>query len=82
MSTRCSASNAAVTCGLHPNHVPTTLQIYEDRHGREEEGEVRELGSFRVSQSESHVSAPYWPSFRSTSATVDRYVRSACSPAA
>lgn len=38
--------------GLHQNHVPTTLQIYEGRDGRQEEVEVRELGSFHVTRAE------------------------------
>ncbi|MDT7847387.1 HEPN domain-containing protein [Streptomyces justiciae] len=38
--------------GLHQNHVPTTLQIYEDRYGRQEETEVRELGNFHVTRAE------------------------------
>ncbi|MFI1935419.1 hypothetical protein [Streptomyces sp. NPDC020330] len=38
--------------GLHPNHVPTTLQIYEDHHGGYEEVEVRETGTFHVTQAQ------------------------------
>ncbi|MGW5172559.1 hypothetical protein ACWEQ1_34990 [Streptomyces nodosus] len=38
--------------GLHPNHVPTTLQIYEDHDGRQEEAEVRETGTFYVTQAQ------------------------------
>lgn len=38
--------------GLHPNHVPTTLQIYEDHDGRQEEVEVRETGTFHVTQAQ------------------------------
>ncbi|MFE9059906.1 hypothetical protein [Streptomyces mutabilis] len=38
--------------GLHPNHVPTTLQIYEDHDGRQEEVEVRETGTFYVTQAQ------------------------------
>ncbi|WTO32884.1 HEPN domain-containing protein [Streptomyces achromogenes] len=37
---------------LHQNHVPTTLQINEHRHGRQKEVEVRELGSFYVTRAE------------------------------
>ncbi|MFJ7772660.1 hypothetical protein ACIQ1J_30810 [Streptomyces sp. NPDC097107] len=33
---------------LNPRQVPTTIQIYEDRHGLPEEVEVRESGSFYV----------------------------------
>ncbi|MEU5709865.1 hypothetical protein [Streptomyces flaveolus] len=33
---------------LNPNHVPTTIKVYEDRHGRPEEVEVRDTGSFYV----------------------------------
>ncbi|WP_405504043.1 hypothetical protein [Streptomyces purpurascens] len=38
--------------GLHPNHVPTTLQIYEDHDGGYEEVEVRETGTFHVTQAQ------------------------------
>ncbi|MEW2571808.1 hypothetical protein [Streptomyces sp. NPDC047070] len=34
--------------GLHPNHVPTTLQIYEDHDAGYGEVGVRETGSFDV----------------------------------
>ncbi|MEU0214496.1 hypothetical protein ABZ281_04995 [Streptomyces sp. NPDC006265] len=37
---------------LHPNRVPTTFQIYEDRHGRQEEVEVREWGGFYITPAE------------------------------
>ncbi|MFF3129782.1 hypothetical protein ACFVRD_48265 [Streptomyces sp. NPDC057908] len=37
--------------GLHHNHVPTTLQVYEDHYGRQEV-EVREWGSFHVTPAE------------------------------
>ncbi|WP_223734742.1 HEPN domain-containing protein [Streptomyces purpurogeneiscleroticus] len=39
---------------LNPRDVPTTIQIYEGRYGREEEVEVRDTGDF-------HVPAAYLP---------------------
>ncbi|MFD7183889.1 hypothetical protein ACFRAI_22020 [Streptomyces sp. NPDC056637] len=33
---------------MNPRDVPTTIQVYEDRYGREEEVEVRDTGDFRV----------------------------------
>ncbi|MFE4653914.1 hypothetical protein [Streptomyces sp. NPDC056707] len=36
--------------GLHHNHVPITLQVYEDHYGRQDE--VREWGSFHVTPAE------------------------------
>ncbi|MGW7134667.1 hypothetical protein ACWGIA_40895 [Streptomyces bobili] len=33
---------------LNPRDVPTTIQVYEDRYGREEEVEVRDTGDFHV----------------------------------
>ncbi|WP_327411194.1 HEPN domain-containing protein (plasmid) [Streptomyces sp. NBC_01281] len=40
------------TFGLHPNHVPTTLQFREDRHGREQEFEVRDWNTFNINAME------------------------------
>ncbi|WP_372351721.1 hypothetical protein [Streptomyces sp. KL116D] len=47
--------------GLQPNHVPTTIKIYEDRHGGHEEVEERDQGRFRVTRRNSRscrLSAP------------------------
>ncbi len=33
---------------LNPRNVPTTIRVYEGRHGREEEVEVRDTGEFHV----------------------------------
>ncbi|MDT0616331.1 HEPN domain-containing protein [Streptomyces lancefieldiae] len=38
--------------GLQQHQVPTTLLTYEDRYGRKAEAEVRELGSFCITQAE------------------------------
>ncbi|MFI1700725.1 hypothetical protein ACH419_32830 [Streptomyces bobili] len=38
--------------GLHPNHVPITLQVYENPYGSPEEVEVRETGSFHIASAE------------------------------
>ncbi|QDO37905.1 hypothetical protein FNV62_06730 [Streptomyces sp. RLB3-17] len=38
--------------GLHQNHVPTTLQVYENRNGGQEEVEVRERRGFYVTPAE------------------------------
>ncbi|MDL2075781.1 HEPN domain-containing protein [Streptomyces sp. GXMU-J15] len=35
---------------LDPRDVPTTIQIYEGRYGREEEVEIRDTGDFHVSE--------------------------------
>ncbi|WP_405680117.1 hypothetical protein [Streptomyces sp. NBC_01238] len=38
--------------GLHHYQVPTTLDVYENHYGQQEEFEVRERGSFRVTSAE------------------------------
>ncbi|WP_327188223.1 hypothetical protein [Streptomyces sp. NBC_01334] len=47
--------------GLHQNHVPTTLQIYEDHDNRHEEVEVREIGSFHTTRENSRACEPSAP---------------------